>query len=365
MYLLSDTLKRGNNNFDLIRLSASLAVMLGHSYGIQGGGFESMLMFTHLESFGSLAVYAFFLISGMLVSASFAKRPRILPFVAARAARIWPGVIVCGAFIAFVVGPIFSTLSLGAYFDRPEIYRWFVHNASLVGRLGGPLPGLFADHHAQSMVNATVWTLPVELQCYLLVLLAGATGLMMLRWGLPVFGILSGSAFAYFVAHPVNVGFLKNFFIMAPAYSFYPVPFFLLGMVLYGLRDEVKISGKLAFVFLTGAVLLRYSPPGTIFFYLFFAYGLLWFSSARIFLPLRPKHDYSYGIYLYGFVVQQMFASFFPDMNNYASLLFTIPVTIAAAAVSWHLVEHPVLRLVGTRSKQQSIASVPLPLDRS
>src|SRR5215469_5432220 len=31
---LAETLERGNNNFDLIRLLAALAVMFGHSFGI-------------------------------------------------------------------------------------------------------------------------------------------------------------------------------------------------------------------------------------------------------------------------------------------------------------------------------------------
>lgn len=196
MYVLSDTLRRRNNNFDLVRLIASLAVMLGHSYGIQAAGFESMLALTHLESFGSLAVYAFFLISGMLVSASFAARPQVWPFIVARAARIWPGVIVCSAFIAFVVGPIFSTLPVSEYFSTPAVFRWFAHNASLVGQVGGPLPGLFAANHLASLVNATAWTLPVELQCYVLVLMAGVTGLIGSRWGLAAFGAAAGAAFA-------------------------------------------------------------------------------------------------------------------------------------------------------------------------
>src|SRR6185312_16122994 len=81
MNRLSQTLVRGNNNFDLLRLIAALMVMLGHSYGIQGGEMESMLRFSHLESFGSLAVYAFFMISGMLVSASFANQSSTFRFI--------------------------------------------------------------------------------------------------------------------------------------------------------------------------------------------------------------------------------------------------------------------------------------------
>jgi peptidoglycan/LPS O-acetylase OafA/YrhL len=349
MYVLSDTLRRGNNNFDLIRLLASLMVMLGHSYGMQAGGFESMLMLTHLESFASLAVYGFFLISGMLVSASFDARSTVTRFVAARAARIWPGVMVCSAFIAFVIGPIFTSLPALQYLSTPEVFRWFACNASLLGSVGGPLPGLFADHHAKFLVNSPAWTLPVELKCYVLVLLAGSAGLIASRRGMLVFCTVATLLFAYFVIHPPHVPFLHDFLVLQMGYSFYPVPFFLLGMLLYGFRERVLLSGRLALILLIGAVVLRYSWPGTIFFYLCFAYGLLWFSSARIFLRLRPRRDYSYGIYLYGFVIQQVFSGFQPAMNSYLSLLFTVPITVVVAAISWHLVECPTLAWVRRR----------------
>lgn len=346
MRVLSDTLRRGNNNFDLIRLFASLLVMLGHSYGMQGGGFESMLMWTHLESFASLAVYGFFLISGMLVSASFANRSTVGRFLAARAARIWPGVIVCSAFIAFAIGPLFTSMSAFTYLSTPEVFHWFVRNASLLGSVGGPLPGLFADHHAQFLVNSPAWTLPVELKCYALVLVAGAAGLISSRWGILSFCALASVLFAYVVGHPWQIPFMHDFFVLQMGYSFYPVPFFLLGMLLYGFRDRILLSARLALTLLVGAIVLRYSWPGTIFFYLCFAYGLLCIASARPLLWLRPRHDYSYGIYLYGFMIQQVFSGFQPAMNSYLSLLFTIPITIVVAALSWHFVEAPALALV-------------------
>jgi len=350
MYVLSDTLRRGNNNFDLLRLLASLMVMLSHSYGMQGGGFESMLMLTHLESFASIAVYSFFLISGMLVSASFEASPSVTRFIAARATRIWPGVIVCSGLIAFVIGPIFTSLPVRQYLSTPEVFRWFAQNASLFGNVGGPLPGLFADHHAKLLVNSSVWTLPVELKCYVVVLLAGVAGLIGSRRGLLAFVVGVSLLFAYVVVHPLHISFVQDFFVLPMGYSFYPAPFFLLGMLLYGFRGKVLLSGRLALVLFIGAIVLRYSWSGTLFFYAAFAYGLLWFSSAQILLKLRPRHDYSYGIYLYGFVIQQIFSGFQPAMNNYLSLLFTMPITVVVAALSWHLVERPALALMRRRS---------------
>lgn len=341
MKRLSETLVRGNNNFDLIRLMAALTVMLGHSYGIQGARIEPMLWLSHLESFGSLAVYAFFMISGMLVSASFANQSSTLRFIGLRVLRIWPGAMVCAAFIALVVGPIFSDLPVLVYLSDSRILPWLLHNAFLIDPVGGPLPQLFAGNHLRSLVNATVWTLPVELKCYVIVLVAGLFGCIGSRRRTLAVVVLMGVVFAIFANHPPRFASLRDFFILPIAYSFYPVPFFLLGMLLYAFRDRVVIHWMPALVLLVAYPVLRHSRLGTVLLYPAFAYGVLWLGSTSALRRIVPKHDYSYGIYLYGFVVQQSLSGFYPAMNNYLTLLFAVPTTVMLAALSWHLVERP------------------------
>ena len=343
MNRLSDTLSRGNNNFDLIRLMAALMVMLGHSYGIQGASIEPMFWFSHLESFGSLAVYAFFMISGMLVSASFANQSSALRFIGLRVLRIWPGAMVCAAFIALVVAPIFSGLPVRAYFSDARILHWLFHNAMLIDPVGGPLPQLFAGNHLKSLVNATVWTLPVELKCYVIVLVAGLFGCIGSRWRTVAVVALAGVVFAMFANHPPKYFSLGSFFVLPLAYSFYPVPFFLLGMLLYAFRDRVLLDWRPVVALLAVYLVSRHSRFDPVLFYPAFIYGLLWLSSAKMLHRFAPKHDYSYGIYLYGFVVQQAVSSLHPAMNSYLSLVIAVPVTVVLAALSWHWVERPCL----------------------
>jgi peptidoglycan/LPS O-acetylase OafA/YrhL len=58
------------------------------------------------------------------------------------------------------------------------------------------------------------------------------------------------------------------------------------------------------------------------------------------------RGDYSYGIYLYGFPVQQTVAYLFPASREwYLNALFSLPVIIALAALSWHIIERPSLSL--------------------
>jgi peptidoglycan/LPS O-acetylase OafA/YrhL len=350
MKTLSETLERGNNNFDLIRLFAAMAVMLGHSYGVQAGQMESMLMFTHRESSGSLAVYGFFMISGMLVSASFAHHSSVWRFMALRALRIWPGAVACALFIALFVGPIFSKASLETYFASPQTFHWLVHNTTLIGHVGGPLPGLFDANHLKSLVNATVWTLPVELKCYVMVLLFGLAGGIGSKPRTLIFVTVALGIFAALVSQLPGHLPLGDFFRLQIAYSFYPVPFFLLGMLLYAYREHVRLSWLPAAVLAVTYVLTRFTLVSTLLLYSAFAYGLLWLASANFLKILRPKHDYSYGIYLYGFVVQQIVASLSPSLNNYLAFFISVPVTVVLAAASWHWVERPCLSVYRRRT---------------
>jgi peptidoglycan/LPS O-acetylase OafA/YrhL len=57
-----------------------------------------------------------------------------------------------------------------------------------------------------------------------------------------------------------------------------------------------------------------------------------------------PRHDYSYGIYLYGFMVQQCVANIAPQLSHVTAVLIAAPFILLCAALSWHCVEQPVLK---------------------
>jgi peptidoglycan/LPS O-acetylase OafA/YrhL len=56
--------------------------------------------------------------------------------------------------------------------------------------------------------------------------------------------------------------------------------------------------------------------------------------------------DYSYGIFLYGFVIQQTFMALAPwGRHWWINIAFAVPAATAVAAISWHVVEKPALAL--------------------
>ena len=63
-------------------------------------------------------------------------------------------------------------------------------------------------------------------------------------------------------------------------------------------------------------------------------------------VPLLMAGDYSYGIYLYSFPIQQAVTWGFPDQRTWSfNLLVSAPLTILFAAGSWHWLEKPTLAL--------------------
>ena len=74
------------------------------------------VMVTQLGA-ASVPVIVLITISGYLVAQSFDTTPSPLVFLAKRALRIFPGLIVCVAVCAFVIGPLVTTLPLVDYFS--------------------------------------------------------------------------------------------------------------------------------------------------------------------------------------------------------------------------------------------------------
>jgi peptidoglycan/LPS O-acetylase OafA/YrhL len=345
MIALSDALSRGKNNFDLVRLVAALAVVFGHSFVIQwpAGQVDPVSQFFGRESSGSLGVFSFFLLSGMLISASYDRQRSASRFLVLRLARIWPALAVCSLIAAFIVGPIFTTWTLPAYFTSSTTWFFVAHMLTIVKGLGWLLPGVFEHNPFAGAVNAAIWTLPLELKCYLVVLVAGLLGLISTRRGLTLAVIVTSIGFAWLLRHPPTFILLTDITVLQTGYSFWPVPFFLLGMLLYAWRDHVALHGALAFALVAADLGLRDTAAGPELFYVAFTYGVLWAGTTPLLHRFAPRNDYSYGIYVYGFVVQQCLASIAPTLDHWSAFFIVLPIVFACAWMSWHVIEKPAL----------------------
>ena len=111
------------------------------------------------------------------------------------------------------------------------------------------------------------------------------------------------------------------------------------------------MSGYLVVVIGFLTLCLRGQPGYFLMLSAFTAYAAVWFSYGPRLPSLEKYGDYSYGLYLYGFPIQQLVAQWQPELEPLQSLLLSFPLTLAFAIASWHWVEKPMLRF-----KPQSVA---------
>lgn len=329
-----------DNNFNLIRMVAASAVLVSHAFPIAlGRGAEEPLEALLGQSLGSVAVAVFFAISGFLIARSFDRADRVADWVAARVMRLFPALVVVVLLTALVYGPLTTTLPAGAYFTDPEVATYVVRNITLA-RLQYDLPGVFDANPYPEAINGSLWTLFYEVLCYLGVLLIGLLGLLrrprLLAGVLAAYFVLCLAAFLPAVeeALPSRARPLRNL----------SLPF-AIGTALYVWRERIPLGWAGLVVLALPALALH----GTVWFRPAFVLWLSYAVFALAYLPggaLRRYNrlgDYSYGVYIYAFPMQQLavFLAGAAGMSAWLNMAVAFPATLALAVLSWHWVEKP------------------------
>lgn len=365
---VADLLTGRNNSLGFIRLILATAVVVSHARVLGFGRTEYGHAFTHGQvDLGKWSVYGFFILSGILVTRS-GVRLRLGRFLWHRALRLLPGLWVCLFLTAFVAAPV--------------LY-WRLHGTldGFVGRAWGPVEYLKAnwaialqqndvsDVMADAMgkglaydrsADGALWSLYYEVLCYVGVAVLAVTGVLararravlliacLLGW--LVFRQAVGDRFwagafdaSYF--HPFDlplVGFTNPVLVIYLGFAF------ALGAVIEMYRERIPVSDALGIASLL--VLLGSARYGFLFVVGVpaFAYFLVWLA-IRLPAPFRrigARNDYSYGIYIYGFVVEQALVVLgFARWGLLPYLGLSLAVTVVLAMLSWHCVEGPAMRL--------------------
>lgn len=324
------------NNFTLVRLGLALAVVLSHAFSVISGTLttEPLVASTGF-TLGEHAVNGFFAVSGFLVSMSFDRRGW-RDYILARALRIAPGLIAATLAVALALGLAMTHLTAAAYLRDPGVWRFIA--ATLTSfKSSITLPGVFTAN-PYGFPMGTVWTLKYEVLCYGGVLLAGAVGLLRSRPASLALVIILFMALA-------ALGFTQADQAKGVETALRLPLIFGFGGMLYVWRDRIRLSGLAVLVFAA----LAWLAEGTFLYKAILfsgsAYAVLWLCLVPTRWSREPSADLSYGIYLYGWPVQQTLHALFPQASALALLCPAIILTLAVAALSWHFVESPALRL--------------------
>ena len=328
-------LRADANAFTLLRWMLASTVMFSHGWDLTQAarGLDPSVAILSFPV-SRLAVFLFFTLSGFLVAGSLVKRGPAA-FAIARALRLLPGLWAMLLVLPLVLWAAFGTVSLAAFLADPLTHRFVWRNALL---LGGEyrLPFVFAGHPVPGVANGSLWTIPLEVRCYIALALTGAIGLLLPRRR---FTLLFGAAMVLHLVLPVEL-------VPQLTYSRWLAFSFFLGVLAWLWRERLWLSWPLALGAMTVAVLLPDAwAIKTAAIQLGFGYAVL---VAAFLVPPALKRfsaalpDYSYGIYIYAFPAQQA-ALALGAVTPAANIGLAFALMLPFAAASWHLVEKPAL----------------------
>jgi peptidoglycan/LPS O-acetylase OafA/YrhL len=339
---LSRILPRGQNNFDLVRVIAAASVIVSHAFLITSGQ-SSNEPFSSAAGYnlGQHAVNVFFVLSGLLVSASLDRADSIAAFAVARCLRIFPALIVCVAVTAFLVGPIVSSLGTFQYLSSSVLPEYVLRTLALTTALA-PLPGVFETLPLAGQVNIPIWSLKYEVFCYALLAVIAGLGIWRREaWFWIVMASLLLLHLTFETGHSridehTSVHQLLRFSLC-----------FFLGVAAYRLRHHLRLSLPGAALATLLFVLMRHTRLEESVSYAAIGYLALCVAavpSGRL-RELFAGHDISYGLYIYGWPVAQVILWLFTGIGAVSLAISSLLIAAILASLSWRWIEAPAIAL--------------------
>lgn len=352
-----DTVKiERNNTLDFLRLMSAVFVILHHSYPLTGNN-------SLLAALGAIAVSTFFVISGYLVSQSWFSDPTPSRFLWKRVLRIIPGLVTVVIFTIIIIGPVNTSLPVREYFFNVNTWKYLAN--MFIFTQPPSLPGVFTSNPYPTGVNGSLWTIPLEFRMYILLCLIGAIGL--LKDKKVLLGIVVLSCLIYFNNILSNVWILNVFThaleIIGISVYLYPlisngIPsgypayniLFLIGTLFYLYKDRIKFNRWIAFGAFIGLLATNILDDSYFLIALLMClpYLVLYIGQTpvRQLCNVGDKYgDYSYGLYIYAFPVQQTIAHFMSKISPIQMFILSLPATFILAFISWWFIEKKALSL--------------------
>ncbi|WP_449411204.1 acyltransferase family protein [Methylobacterium komagatae] len=348
---IAEALSRGPNGFTGLRLLLALAVVVSHAFSVATGvATDEPLARTTGYTLGEHAVNGFFAVSGFLVTMSCDRRG-IRDYLLARTLRILPGLVAATLIVSLILGGAMTRLGLGEYLSDPSLWS-FVRNTLTSFKSNAALPGVFEDNPYRSPLG-TVWTLKYEVLCYAGVVAAALCGLLRRRW------VVALVCFALAVALSVQVALHGDALPKGVETALRLPMIFSAGACLYLWRTSLRVSAPAMLCLGLALFVLARTPAYPALLFLASAYGSVWLALGPLASKLfDPSADLSYGIYLYGWPVQQTLHALWPTPSGLALLAPALIVTLPVAALSWYAVERPALALKARALGRRSLGTI-------
>lgn len=321
------------NNFDLLRLLFAGIVVFVHAYELSG--FQQLGIFTRALS-STVAVKAFFVVSGFLIFMSYERSTTISAFAKKRIRRIYPAYFTVVMLSAIGLTAV-STKNIGEYLSLTWI-KYVFANLAFLNFLQPTLPGVF-DSNKLTAVNGALWTLKVEAMFYLSVPLFVFLFRKFARFPILILVYCASVAYAGFfaiVAERTGSEIYKELgrqlpgqlsYFMAGAFFYYFLPLFERRTGYFLVAAALILSANSFFPL---PILEPFALATVVVFFGLFLYAG----------NFGKYGDFSYGVYILHFPAIQLllYSGWFRE-NPWFFLTAVILISAVGAIAMWHLVE--------------------------
>lgn len=338
-----------DNSFDLLRLIFAVFMLITHSYPLTG--IEEKDYLYHLTNgqlwFSYIGVRGFFIISGYLILKSVLRSKNVKEYFLKRFFRIYHALIVVCIISAFVLGPVISKYSLLEYFKSTQPYLYLFSNIQLIFNIGNNcILDVFALNPYNCCINGSLWTIPFEILFYV-----GISFLFVFKSSnivakksilIFVFLILFSIRLTIFDLLKINM-----YVIPKTVFSFTNITelglFFIGGSILAIFDFEMLVFKTRVSILVFSILVLILSCFLNMFElvqYIVLPFFII--SLGLIDLKIRTYSelvgDISYGVYLYGFPIQQVLVYLF-HLEQTNLLILSVICSLFFGFISWKVVE--------------------------
>ncbi len=339
---LKNVLAREGNNLGLARLLAAALVLYNGAFATTGAPahvwikWDPALRLLGYDGFFAASVgnHIFFFLAGLLATHSLLRREDPVSFIVARTARVWPALAAVVLATTLVIGPLCSNLSAREYFHHPATWLYCFQNLLL--QVNNYLPGVFTANAGLPHVNPPLWA-PAYVVCASAIILAlFAFSLLQRRWlSLVVLALLFLDPL---LPRPLFLFWQQNH----PENTYLPASF-AWGAMFAVSRANIMLTPRLLVILLAVFLVLKRTILGPHAFLLLFFVTLLYVCALPAVRRCRLNFDPAYGMYLWGFLIQQVIAQQLPGLGWAYSLAMSLPLAFAVGWLSWRWIERPAI----------------------
>jgi peptidoglycan/LPS O-acetylase OafA/YrhL len=335
---------RPANNFDVLRILFACFVIISHSYVLSGLGPSDPLgkITNDYVILSYIGVKGFFVISGYLIYQSLMRSSSLFSYLKKRCLRIFPALFVLLIFTLIALFFV-SKQGLSVYLSNTEIYKYFFGNFILF-MPHFTIPGFFTTI-PNNAINGSLWTIEYEFFFYLLIIPLYFTrnhtrfNRIILASAIIAFTICNlfyANQLAQF-KKPINGELISDLAV-----------FFLSGSLLSTFNAKSiqfkKIALYIALPLLIATLIIQ---PHHTFLSFTLSIVIIYFGLLQSTIANKIKNaigDPSYGIYLYGFFIQQLLIYYFRP-SLLVLMTSSILLSIIIGIISWKWIEEKALKL--------------------